>query len=442
MKYVIIGGDAAGMSAAMQIVRNSEDAQVTTLEKGEIYSYGQCGLPYVISGEIASTDDVIAREVETFREKYGIDAKTSHDVKKIDPVQQKVFGENTKTGQPFTYEYDKLLIATGARPFVPDIKGTELKGVHVLKDIPDTERIMNDLNDSVKNIAIVGGGYIGLEAAEAFRKLGKQVKMIEHGDHVAKIFDADMAKHIHEEADRKGITILTNEEVTGLEGDSCVRKIKTDKSEYPADLVLISAGIQPNTKMVENTGIEVGMKNAIRVNGHMETNVKNIYAAGDCALQFNLVKQKEDYIPLGTHANKQGRIAGLNMIGISRTFKGVTGTSLIKFMDLTLGRTGLSEKEAQSLDIPCESVTVKSTDKAGYYPETHTLYVKLVYARDDERLLGGQVIGISGVDKRIDVLSTALFHHMRLHELEDLDLGYAPPYNSVWDPIQQAARRG
>lgn len=442
MKYVIIGGDAAGMSAAMQIVRKEKEAQLTTLEKGDIYSYGQCGLPYVIEGSIASTDELIARKVETFREKYGINAKINHDVKQIDPDQKKVFGTETASGQSFEYDYDKLLIATGARPIIPDIKGTELSGVHVLKDIPDTKQIINDLAHSVHHVVIIGGGYIGLEAAEAFNHLGKQVKMIEHGDHVAKIFDADMAAHIHNEADRHGIAIHTNEEATGLYGNGRVKQVKTDKAVYPADLVLISTGIRPNTELIKNTGIETGIKDAIRVNRYMETNMEDIYAAGDCALQFNLVKEKEDYIPLGTHANKQGRIAGLNMIGKPRAFKGVAGTSLIKFMELTLGRTGLSEKQARSLEIPCKTVTIQSTDKAGYYPETNPLHVKLIYHRDDERLLGGQIIGKNGVDKRIDVLATALFHRMHLHELEDLDLGYAPPYNSVWDPIQQAARRG
>lgn len=441
-KYVIIGGDAAGMSAAMQIVRKGNNAEVVTLEMGEIYSYGQCGLPYTIGGLIPSTDKLIARTVETFREKYGIDAKTNHNVERIDPGEKAVYGIDIATGKSFEYRYDKLLIATGASPVVPDFAGVDLAGVYTLKTIPDAQRIMQDLNHKIEQVTIIGGGYIGLEMAEAFRVLGKQVTMIEHGDHLAKIFDADMADLIHEEADKQGIIVRTNEKVEALLGEKRVERVQTDKASYPSDLVLISAGIRPNTSLTRGTEIATGIKRAIRVNCYMETNVRDIYAAGDCAEQFHIVKEKNDYIPLGTTANKQGRIAGLNMIGFPKTFKGVTGTSIIKFMDLTLGRTGISEKEAQALNLPYKTINIESTDAAGYYPNKEPLHVKLIFRKDDERLLGGQLIGKNGVDKRIDVLTVALFHGMRLHELEDLDLGYAPPYNSTWDPLQQAARRG
>lgn len=442
IRYVIIGGDAAGMSAAMQIVRNEENAEVVTLERGDIYSYGQCGLPYTVSSLIPSTDKLIARTVETFRDKYGIDAKINHDVTRVDTTNKAVYGTNTESGESFEYSYDKLLLATGASPVVPNIKGVNLPGVYTLKTIPDALQIMGNLSRGIEQVTIVGGGYIGLEMAEAFRLLGKQVRIIEHGDHLAKIFDSDMASLIHEEADKHGISVYTNEKVEILEGEEWIECVKTDKASYPSDLVLISTGIRPNTKLIEGTGITSGIKGAIRVNRYMETNVHDVYAAGDCAEQFHIVKERDDYIPLGTTANKQGRIAGLNMIGLPRTFKGVIGTSIIKFMDLTLGRTGISEKEAQALNFPYDTVRIESTDVAGYYPDNKQLYVKLIFRKDDERLLGGQLIGKNGVDKRIDVLAVALFYGMRLHQLEDLDLGYAPPYNSTWDPLQQAARRG
>lgn len=443
MKYVIIGGDAAGMSAAMQIVRKGENAEVTTLEEGEIYSYGQCGLPYTISGLIASTEKLISRRVETFREKYGIDAKTNHNVEQIDPDKKAVYGTDNATGSPFEYRYDKLLIATGASPVVPNFKGGDLAGVHILKTIPDAEQIMDGLNnEDIEKVTIIGGGYIGLEMAESFKMLGKEVRMIEHGDHVAKIFDADMAEHIHEEADKQGITIHTKEKVEGLLGEERVESVQTNKTTYPTDLVLVSTGILPNTELIGGTKLVTGVKGAIRINRYMETNVSDIYAAGDCAEQFHLVKAKNDYIPLGTTANKQGRIAGQNMIGMAKTFQGMVGTSVIQFMDLTLGRTGMSEKEAAALHLPYDAVTIKALDAAGYYPDSEPLHVKLVYRSDNDQLLGGQLIGKKGVDKRVDVLATALYHGMYLHELEDLDLGYAPPYNGVWDPIQQAARRG
>lgn len=442
MKYVIIGGDAAGMSAAMQIVRKGEDSEVLTLEKGETYSYGQCGLPYTINGQVPSTDRLIARTAETFRDKYGIDAKTGHLVERVDSVNKIVYGTQKASGKSFDYSYDKLLIATGASPVMPRIEGNELPGVHVLKTIPDAHRIMDDLENEVSRVIIIGGGAIGLEMAEVFQGLGKEVRIIERGRHLAKIFDADMAELIHEEAGKHGITVHTGENVEEIIGIERVEAVRTDKDTYPADLVLLSIGVYPNTKFIADTGIVTSARGAIQVNRYMETNVPNIYAAGDCAVQYHRVKEKDDYIPLGTTANKQGRIAGLNMIGMPKTFEGIVGTAILKFMDLTLARTGLSEKEAEAIGISYKTVRIKAKDIAGYYPGSQPLHIKLLYRTADECLLGGQVIGKTGADKRIDVLAIALYHGMRLHELEDLDLSYAPPFNGVWDPIQQAARRG
>ncbi|MDQ0219970.1 CoA-disulfide reductase [Peribacillus cavernae] len=442
MKYVIIGGDAAGMSAAMQIVKHDPNADITTLEKGGTYSYGQCGLPYVISGLIPSTDRLIARSVETFRQKYGIDAKIYHEVQRIDVNQKMVYGIDLTKNKPFTISYEKLLIATGTHPVVPDWEGVDLPGVHYLKTITDANQIINDLDQQVQHIVIIGGGYIGLEMAEAFRLLGKNVRIIDRGKHLAKIFDEDMADLIQEEAKKHQINVVTNELVQSIKGQVRVKSVYTDKNNYPADLVLISAGVKPNTDFIKEAGIETGIKGAIRVNPFMETNKKDVYAAGDCATHFHLVKQSDDYIPLGTTANKQGRIAGINMAGkITRAFRGITGTSIIKFLDLSLGKTGLSEQETKALKIPYETVFKETTDIAGYYPGPEKLNIKLIYRKDNGQLLGGQLIGKQGVDKRIDVLATALFQRMTVTELEDLDLAYAPPFNSVWDPIQQAARR-
>ncbi|MED4534888.1 CoA-disulfide reductase [Metabacillus fastidiosus] len=441
MRYVIIGGDAAGMSAAMEIVRNDKEAEIITLERGEIYSYGQCGLPYVIDGRIPSTDKVIARSVETFREKYGIDARTGHEVTGVNPENKVVTGRNVHSGETFEIPYDKLLIGTGASPVLPPWDGINLQGIHTLKTIPDTEAILSDLKGDVHNVTIIGGGYIGLEAAEAFTMLGKKVRLIQRGDQVAKIFDPDMAAHIHEEAKKQGVELILDEQVESFSGKEKVEQVKTDKGTYPTDLVLIAVGIKPETKFLKDSGIIRSDNGAIVVNAYMETNVADIYAAGDCVLHFHLVKQKNDYIPLGTTANKQGRIAGRNMAGRSEIFKGVVGTSILKFFDLELGRTGLAEKDAKKLRIPYESHTLEARDIAGYYPGKQTIYVKLLYRKDNGQLLGGQVIGRNGVDKRIDVLATALYNRMTLKDLLDLDLAYAPPFNGTWDPIQQVARR-
>ncbi|MCF6138922.1 CoA-disulfide reductase [Pseudalkalibacillus berkeleyi] len=441
MKYVIIGGDAAGMSAAMQIVRNDSNAHVTTLEKGSIYSYGQCGLPYVISGLIPEAEDLIARDVETFRDKYGIDAKIHHEVTSVDTESRIVSGHHTQTGEAFTYEYDRLLVATGVRPIVPNWKGKDLDGIHTLKTIPDAKEIMESLDHQVNQVTVIGGGYIGLEMAESFAHLGKKVRLIERNEQVAKIFDEDMAKYIHEEAEKNGIELCFKEQVESFGGDDHVTSVKTDQNEYDTDLVLIAIGVKPNTDFLEGTPVHRTEKGAVIVDAYMKTNVEGVYSAGDCATHYHRIKEMNDSIPLGTTANKQGRIAGMNMIDQPKAFQGIVGTSVLKFVDLTLGRTGLSEREAKALNLPYDTVQTEAKDIAGYYPGAEKLHVKLLFNTETQRLLGGQFIGKNGVDKRVDVMAMALFHKMTLHDLEDLDLSYAPPYNGVWDPIQQAARR-
>lgn len=441
MKIVIIGGDAAGMSASMQMVRNSSGHEITVLEKGGVYSYGQCGLPYVISGKVESTDRLIARSQSTFKEKYGIDARVFHEVQKVDAENKMVSGINHNNGEAFSLPYDRLLIATGVSPVIPKWEGVTLPGVFSLKTIPDAKAIMDYLEKDIKNVTVIGGGYIGLEMAESFAELGKKVTIIERNEQLAKIFDRDMAELIHEEAVKHNIVLKMGESVESFGGSDHVESVKTDKGEYETDLVLVAVGVKPNTYFIEGTGIETIANGAIKVNAYMQTSVEDIYAAGDCATQYHRVKEKDDHVPLGTHANKQGQIAGLNIVDVHRTFKGIVGTSIIKFFNLTLGRTGLSETEATRLNIPCGSVTITATDIAGYYPDDKKMKLKLVYHKETHKVLGGQIIGENGVDKRIDVLATAIYHSMTTEELLDLDLAYAPPYNGVWDPVQQAARR-
>ncbi|MGR9047710.1 FAD-dependent oxidoreductase [Halobacillus faecis] len=440
MNFVIIGGDAAGMSAAMQIVRNSEGHSITVLEKGGITSYGQCGLPYVLSGDVESTEDLIARDPETFREKYGIDVRTYHTVTEVDCDHKIVYGKNHE-GLGFELSYDRLLVASGAAPVMPPWEGRELEGIYTLKTIPDIKEIMAATSKEKEHVTIIGGGYIGLEMAESFVSIGKNVRLIDRGPQLAKIFDEDMGELVHAEAERNGVELHLGESVEGFKGDQHVHSVITDQGEYKSDLVLVAVGVTPNTSFMKHTGVYKGMNDAIAVNAFMETSILDIYAAGDCATQYHRVKKKDDYIPLGTHANKQGQVAGLNMIDQRRSFRGIVGTSVLKFFDLTLARTGLSEREAEKEKIPCKKITIESTHAAGYYSKENRMTLKIVYHERTGQLLGAQIIGGLGVDKRIDVLATALFHEMSMDELEDLDLAYAPPYNSVWDPVQQAARK-
>ncbi|GAF12782.1 pyridine nucleotide-disulfide oxidoreductase [Bacillus sp. JCM 19046] len=437
MRYVIIGGDAAGMSAAMQLVRKDNQADITVLEKGEHYSYAQCGLPYWIGGEIDSEEKLVARTADTYRTKYGIDARTNHEVTSVDVSKKIVYGDQ------FEVPYDKLLVASGARPFIPDWKNPDLKGIYTLKTIPDAKRILSEITGQKRNITIIGGGSIGLEIAENVCKDGHQVRILERSARLAMNFDKEMTDHIHEKAIEKGVQLDLNHDIIGFNGDDNgnVTSIETNLSVCETDLVIVAVGVRPNTQFLEGTGIHFDQNGAVRVNRYMETNIDCIYAAGDCATQYNRMIQKDTYAPLGTHANKQGRIAGLNMSGNPRAFKGIVGTQIYKFFELTLARTGLSSREIEEMGFPYKCVQAKLPHVAAYYPTHEPLVIRLQYHAESGAVLGGQFIGTKGVDKRCDVLATALYHGMTMLELEDLDLGYSPPFNSVWDPLQQTARR-
>lgn len=434
MKYVIIGGDAAGMTAAMEIVRNDKKAQITTLEQTEIYSYGQCGLPYVVDGRIPSTDDLIARSVQVFREKYGIDARTGHKVTRVDAGKQIVYGEG------FEVPYDKLLIATGAAPIMPKWDNATLAGIHTIKTIPQMHDLLRDATEA-KKVAVIGGGYIGLEMAEVLKEAGKDVCIIQRGAQLAKMLDADMVHHVHEQAVQHDVAVYLDTAVTGFNGETKVEAVVTNKGTIEADLVIVAVGVKPSTDFLADTAILRLKNGAIVVDPHMATSVENIYAAGDCATHFNRIKQSADYVPLGTTANKQGRIAGLSMAGKFVRFKGITGTSILKFFDLAIATTGLNEVSAQQLNRSYHVYELTANHIASYYPEPKPLFIKVLVEKKTERLLGAQIIGEAGVDKRIDVFATALMQALTLRDLLDLDLAYAPPFNGVWDPLQQLAKR-
>ncbi|GAA4060833.1 CoA-disulfide reductase [Amphibacillus indicireducens] len=441
MKYVIIGGVAAGMSAAMEIYRTDNAAEITVLERGSDYSYGQCGLPYTVNGVVPSFDDVVEQTPEQFREKFGIDARTEMVVTEVNTDEGEVVAVDQQSDESITFTYDRLLIATGSDPIKPDWDGIDLDGIYPLKTIDDTKKLVSALTDNVKHVTVIGAGYIGLEMAEVLRTRDLDVRMIQRENQLANIFDPDMAKHIEDEARKQKIEVILEETVESFSGNGRVEEVITDKGSYQTDLVLLAIGVKPNTEFLESTGIHLLDNGAILVNDYMQTSIENVYAAGDCASQYHRVKQINDFIPLGTTANKQGRIAGMNMAGGAHTFNGIVGTTIVKFFDFALGRTGLSEKEADQLGIPFDVVSSEGISHAGYYPETEKLYLKLIYHTETKQLLGGQVIGKKGVSKRVDVLATALYAKLTITQILDLDLSYAPPYNGVWDPLQQLVRK-
>ncbi|WP_147802830.1 FAD-dependent oxidoreductase [Alkalicoccus halolimnae] len=441
MKLVIIGGDAAGMSAAMQVVHKRKDAEITVLERGPIYSYAQCGLPYFIGGVVEDTESLIARPVSFFREK-GIDARVHHEVTDVDADKQTVSGNVLDTGETFELEYDTLLVATGGSPNRLSVEGADLEGIHVLKTIPDAEKIAADF-EGKQNITVIGAGYIGLEIAENFVEQGKNVRMINRTDKLGSNFDEPVSDMLRKEAERHGITLSLHEDVDSFTGDEegRVKAVKTNKDTYETDGVITAIGITPNTSFLEGTGIYEHASGAILVDPYMRTNKANIYAAGDCATQYNRIKEQHDYVPLGTHANKQGRIAGANIAGDKKTFQGMLGTAILKFFDITAGRTGIDITEAKSLGFDFSVKSFEPLPYAGYYPGAEPITLQLIKDNKNERLLGVQAAGKDGVDKRIDVASVMLFNKMTVDEIQDLDISYAPPYNSTWDPIQRNVRR-
>ncbi|MCL6577281.1 CoA-disulfide reductase [Kyrpidia sp.] len=440
-RFVIIGGDAAGMSAASQIRRLQADAEILAFEKGSTLSYAQCGLPYLIGGVVPEAKNLIARTPEEFRDKYRIQVFIRHEVTKILPEENAVIVKNLAEGSEEGFSYDTLLIATGGHAIFPQWEGRDLEGVFPLKNMDDALRIQGWVQKkNVAKVVIVGGGYIGLEMAEAFHHLKKEVAVLDLAPQVAGTFDPELAQLAQQELEQNGIRVALNEEVVALRGEKGrVTGVETKTGFYPADLVLVAIGILPNSELAKDAGIELGVKGAIRVDDQMRTNRPNIYAAGDCAVHYHRVKGTEDYIPLGTTANKQGRIAGTNMGGGEAHFAGVVGSAIMKVLNVAMGRTGLSEREAKHLNIPYEVVSIRSRDHAGYYPNGERLHLKLLYHKENRKLLGAQIVGKHGVDKRIDVIATALYAGLTIDQLQELDLSYAPPFNSVWDPVQQAS---
>lgn len=442
-KFVIVGGDAAGMSAAMQIVRNVEHAEVVVFEMGDTFSYAQCGLPYLLSGEVPSGEKLIARKEETFRDKFGIDTRSMHQVTSIDAVNKRVSFTNLLTGDQGQTDFDKLLIATGASSIVPNWEGVDLQGVFQLKTLQDANRIKQYMEQNdVQSCVIIGGGYIGLEMAESLSTLGKAVTILDKSEQLALAWDPEISDIIKHHLEENGVAAKLGQTVLGMVGkEGTVAGVRTETETLHADLVLVAIGVAPNSGLAKEAGIQLGVRNAIQVNERMETNIPGVYAAGDVAVHYHRIKQQDDYIPLGTTANKQGRIAGKNMSGDSIAFGGIVGSAVMKVFRLGAARTGLSTKEAIDLGMDVAAVTLQTKDHAGYYPNAAPLTVRLIMERTSKKLLGGQAIGPSGADKRIDVLAAALYNEMTIDQLLELDLSYAPPFNGVWDPIQQAARR-
>ncbi len=441
-RVVIIGGDAAGMSAAAKIRREQPERDILVLERTSYTSYSACGIPYYIGGLVDNYEDLVARSPETFRGEYSIDVRIHHEVTGIDAVNQRV-SIKTDEGRELSEPYDHLLIATGARPICPKVPNADAEGIFGLSTLASGLRVQEFIErNKPRRAVVVGGGYIGLEMAEALVRRGLDVSLVQRGQEVMGTLDSDMGQLVSKALRDIGVTLYLSEEFTAFETkDGKVSEVTTDQRSLPADIVILGIGVTPNSELAVGAGIELAAKNAIKVDDQMRTSTTNIWAAGDCAASVHRLTGQPIYIALGTVANKQGLVAGTNLAGGDLRFPGVMGTAVSKICQVEVARTGLQEKELQEIGSEYATAIIKTKTRAGYYPGSGSISVKLLGEVASGRLLGAQIVGMEGAAKRIDVIATALTAGMTTQDLIDLDLSYAPPFSPVWDPVQIAARQ-
>ena len=441
---VIIGGDAAGMSAAAKVRRVHRDKQILVFEKSAYTSYSACGIPYFISGVIESADELVRRSPQEFREEYDIDVKTEHLVQQVDTTSKRIRVLDKQNNTEFWQPYCQLLIATGGKAYCPShITGYDAQNVFGVTTLKSGLNIENYIKDKKpQNAVIIGGGYIGLEMAEALLIRGLKVTLVTRGPQVMNTMDTDMGALVTEAMRKLGVTVYLNEALQGFGiEDNTVKNVITDKQTITTDIVVFGMGSSPNTAFLAGSGIVLGVKDAIKVNAQMQTNIPDVWAAGDCTETLNLASKQHVYIALGTVANKTGLVAGSSIAGEHTIFPGAVGTAVCKVCSYEVARTGLQEKELNKLGIEYVATAIDSLTRADYYPGASKIVVKLLAEKNSGRLLGGQIIGEEGAAKRIDVLATAITHNLTLQNIIDLDLSYAPPFSPVWDPVQTCARK-
>lgn len=447
---VVIGAVAAGMSTASVIKRQMKDRQVVVFGREPYISYGACGMPYFISGEIESWKKLMVLTPEQAREKRGIDLRVRHEVLEIDRDTATVTVKNLDSGDVFVQEYERLVIATGARSVVPPIPGADLEGVLPLKELGDGVALDAFIQARrPKRAVVVGGGYIGIESAEAFRVRGMEVTVVEALPRILNIVDEDMSDLATKELEKNGVTVLVDTKVVEIRGNGRVEGIKLGNGRtIEADVVLMSVGVQPNSEIADDAGLNLGDRGAIVVDKYLKTNDPLIYAAGDCATVYHSVLDRSIHIPLALGANRQGRMAGENIVAeLSgrplNAFPGILGSAVIKIFDGELAKTGIGQTEIDRFELEkVDSVTIKSHSVAGYYPGAAPFHVKLFFHTDSKKVLGGQLYGTGRSVLRIDTLVAAISAGMNLEDLYNLDLAYAPPFSPVWDPLLVAARAG
>ena len=444
-KVIVIGGVACGPKAAARIKRLNSKADVTIIEKGELLSYAGCGLPFYIAGEVESHNELMAtptgvvRDTNFFKMVKDINVKNHTIVNSVDRKNKVVKATSIFTGASIEFSYDALVLAVGSRYLTPPIQGTDLKGVNFLQTIEDARKIRNESGPlQGKNAVIIGAGLIGIEVTEAFKKQGMNITIIERLDSVmGELLDPEIAYHAHNELKANGITLRLGESVLKINGDDRgqVKSVSTDKGEFPADIVLIAVGVRPNTRLAVDMGLEIGTTGAIKVNTQMQTSDPNIYAGGDCVENNNLITGKPIYAPMGSTANKHGRVIADNICGISSKFKGVLGTSICSLFNFNIARTGLSEARAKKEGYDYISVLNPSPDKAHFLKDAKLIIIKFIVDRKTRKLLGAQIAGPGDVAKRMEVAVVNITSGNSVFDISHYDLAYAPPFSPAMDNI-------
>lgn len=441
-RLVIIGGDAAGMSAAAQArrMKSADELEIVVFERSSRTSYAACGLPYLVGGFVKSPQSLVARTPEQHRAK-GIDVRTMHEVTAIDTQASTVAVRDLDSGLQSAVHYDELLIGTGASGIAPPWPGIDAQGVLQLRTLDDAAQVEQLLGAGARRAVVVGAGYIGLEVAEGLLERGLAVTVVERLDApMAAVLDADMAAGIADAMRAAGIDLRLGTAVTGFTTvDGRVTAVETEAGAVAADLVVIGLGVRPNAALAQAAGIGVGEAGGIVVDDHLRSDTAHVWAAGDCVESRHRVTGRSVVVALGTHANKQGRVAGTNIAGGDDAFAGVLGTAITRFRSVEIGRTGLTEREAAAAGFDAIGVTTEASSRAHYYPGGQPMKIKIVAERGSGRLLGAQIVGGEGAGKRIDVLATALWNDMTVAEVGGMDLSYAPPFSPVWDPVLLAA---
>lgn len=439
MKVVIIGGVAGGASAAARLRRLNEQAEIIMLERGAYISYANCGLPYYVGGVITDQEDLTLQTQESFFARFRVDVRVLSEAVAIDPKAKTVTVKNLKDGSAYQESYDDLILSPGAEPVVPPIPGAKDPRVFTLRTVPDTLRIREYMEEKrPKSAVVVGGGAIGMEMAENLSEAGLDVTVVELADHVIAPLDFDMAAEVHGYVKSKGIRLMLNTGVKAIAAEENGLAVEAGEEKIPADMVLLSVGVRPESSLAKAAGLQVNPKGAILVDDHMRTSDPRIYAVGDAVLVRHFVTGQPAFLPLAGPANKQGRIAADNICGIPSVYKGSQGALVLKLFDMTVAATGLNEAALKAAGIAYDKVYAYGNSHASYYPGATNQTIKLLFAPEDGKVLGAQIVGFKGVDKRCDVINTAIRAEMTVYDLAELELCYAPPYSSAKDPVNMA----